>query len=471
MTEARLYCTISPGDFMITEEFFKSCCRELSKGFDCELYFKKLIKTKESKTEDGVAARFCFDGYYIDISYIRKGSFAVCPDILWVSAGFDGEENVPFSVYDLFGIFGINDFRCFTPAYISEEKLMAECFKLYGRLFYNITLLMNAAVKNGVVKNNVLKQQKQYICDFCGSDIIYDTSNNFSEQSEKIIGLLISGFVTFEIREAVTGAQSLFYNGEAKKAKKRYKKKKYKSRYDLLLEEYIEKGGDAPENTLTESVKTSEKELKKVQRNEVVFILLLALLINIPVCLFAYGLYYVLSGVMFKDAVFICGLNLSNGLEAVIGAFPLSLCITLHIFPKLRYKKDKNKKTDIPTFLRYFTALAECGFLLFVYCAVNSSAVFYEDCLKYSSKDVLNLTQQEYSYNKIEKITKVEKVFDEVKNDYVYNPYYILELKNGETVNLYYVTNGNTEKIEEKLLPFLKEKGIKEGTAISEPKK
>ncbi len=448
------------GDFMTMEECFKDCCKKLSADYDCELLFRTLSRKKKSAKPDGVAARFDFYDFNIDINWYFRKSLAAVPDIMWVSCNLDGKEDIPFSVYDLLGYLNIKDFRNFTPSYISDEESVKESFILFGELFEILVPALTEATQNGVVKNRLLDAQKQYICKFCGSDAIYENTGA-SDIVDKITFYILSEFTAAEIREAVSGGQKYFYEGKPEKAKALLSKKKLKSEYDNALLNYINEGNAPPVNEFQNNIKKARKNKDKKERHKVFSCFALTLVLTVPVFGLLFCIYYISCAVIFKNAVFISGIDLLNVCEILPGAIPLAAFISLFILNKREAKKEKKQYSTEPA-VRIFTIIFECVALFLCFTALNAPCVFYEDSFSYGKSDFINISRQEYSYSQIEKAVRVEgymSVEDE-RRVFVEEPYYAFILKNGTTVDLYKTTVYHTEKIEKKLLPYLRSKGV-----------
>ncbi len=453
---------------MTTEECFKACCKELSADYDCELLFRTLSRKKSSATTDGIAARFVFYDFNIDINHYFRKSLTAVPDIMWVSCNLAGKEDIPFSVYDLLGYLNIKDFRNFTPSYISDEEAVKECFVLFGELFKILVPVLTETAQNGVLKNRILDAQKQHICKFCGNDNIYEIAGA-SDMLDKITFYILSEFTAAQIREAVSGGQKYFYEGKAEKAEKLLTKKKFKSEYDNALLNYINEGNTASVNEFENDIKKAGKNKDKKEIRKIFSCIALTFVLAVPVFGILFCIYYILCAVLFKNAVFVSGIDILNVCEILPGAFPLAAFISLFILNKREAKKE-NKPYSTEPAIRIFTIIFECVALLLCFTASNAPCVFYEDSLSYGSNDFFNFSRREYSYTQIEKAVRVEGFGSEEngKRTFVEEPYYVFVLKDGTVLDLSKTTVYHTEKIEKKLLPYLESKGINTKEQIKE---
>lgn len=439
------------GDTMDITEFFKEQSRETARRLGAVLRFKTL--THGAKKEiDGVVARFDFDTFFFDIMYAQKGIFATLPDTVWISSAFEAEDGIPFSVYDLLAFFCPDDFNTYTFTSVSDEALMKNAFAKTEELFIKLLPFMKNAAENGVIRNKMLTEQKNRISEYCGNTLIFDTGVPSSDLTEKLTNMLMDNFTVTETASAVT-----IYSAKKSKAIKKLKRKKYKSQYEKNLLKFLlsEKSENYDREYATDNVKNAIKKQSKKTFTEVGITVCAALIIQIPLSAIVFGIYYALCISFFHGATYTVGTGISNGILPVLFSLLLSFCTALKYSPEIieKVKKTKTQKRSEKEkkALKFFIIIAETLTLLMCVYAANYTTAFYENTFTYSENGHFVLRQTEYSYTHIKCYVK--------RNEFL-NPYYILVTDDGSEIDLYESTLYNTEYFEEKIIPFLEQKGI-----------
>ena len=432
-------------------EFFKEQSRETARRFGAVLRFKTL--THGAKKEvDGVVARFDFDTFFFDIMYAQKGIYATLPDTVWISSGFEAEDGIPFSVYDLLAFFCPDDFNIYTFTSVSDEALMKDAFAKTEKLFIKLLPFMKNAAENGVIRNKMLNGQKNRISEYCGNTLIFDTGVPSSDLTEKLTNMLMADFTVTETASAVT-----IYSAKKSKAIKKLKRKKHKSQYEKNLLEYLlsEKSENYDGEYATDNVKNAIKKQSEKTFKEVAVTVCATLIIQIPLSAVVLGIYYALCFSLFHGALYTVGTNIYNGILPVAVTLLLSFCIAFRFSPEIENKitkqKTKKRSEKEKKALKFFIIIAETLTLLMCIYAANYTTAFYEDTFTYPENGNFVLRQTKYGYAHIKYYVK--------RNEFL-NPYYVLVANDGSEINLYESTLYNTEDFEEKIIPFLEQKGI-----------
>lgn len=444
---------------MTETEYFKDRCRALSHSKSASLFFRDLIKKNKKAESDGVTARFRFDGFFVDINLFLKGKRAALPNLIVLYCGFTCEENVLFSVYDIFAALGIGDFKSYTYPSVFEKRHFDAVFSDIESLFKKLLPALFYAAENGVVRNKMLEQRKNEIRAFCKNPDLFDPAVPYNDVYLKLSEIIIDGFYDSEITNAATGALSFAPNGKIQRAKKALETKKHTTLYERNLLAFLnsEKSAGFDFSPLGPLGKEFENEIKENERRLSLKIFSLALAFLLPSFGVLFVIYLVLCAVMFKDAVFTVGTGLLNGLILAAPSIALSAIFAIIRVSALEKKQVKKDDVSPPELiskkaLRPLLIFAECFALVFCLFASNTTCAFYDNCVKLEDPAVFSLGQIKCNYSEIECI--------EIKSDGITPPYFNAVLKDGSSLYLFEATASNEKKFRKYAPQFFSERGI-----------
>ena len=457
---------------MILIEAFETECRSLARETGAALYFKEL-KDKLFASVEGHAARFSFDGFNIDLCFHTKSKYADERNTLWSEVVFEGEDTVPFAVYDILNAAGDTEYVPYTFPCLNTPELISRVFENQIRaMFVKLRRFFETLRQNGILKNRLLADQKAAIVKFCENNLLYEAFE-MDGLSRRIAFSCLNNYRDFYMRSVLSGGTMLYFEGEPEKALKAFGKGKFFSDYEKSLYEYIKnnlsacprKGeGALPADFITECRGTRAVREKKLSNTLSFKKVLLWLLLSA-------GFTAVLSGVTF----IICLLRFS-GAQLVVGAtffkfaecvFPAAMLAALAAVMRLSLSKSK-KQTEpsgktaksvqgFNTFLKYMTVFTECLCIFCCFAASGFTAVFYEDYFTFYEDSFI--AQTECRYDSVERVVYCEGYYTG-SGRFKETPYYIVELENGTVISLYDATAGECEKFAEKAVPIFKAQGV-----------
>ena len=426
---------------------------------------KKLTSGKKGKNQVGVSATYVFDKFKFNIIYTEQGHVSYAQQSIWLSFSLDCEPSVPFSVYDILAYIRPLDFNCYTYTYVDSKELMQDCFGEINGLLLTLVPKLCALLENGVDKNKLLLSQKESINRYFGDNVL-ETGEMLGGAGDKIIDLMLKNYFDAQIECAVIGAQALFYEGKTEKALKKLKKSKFRTQYHENLIKYMENGGKIQyESPIVKaaSLKNGAKRhgggikgALKYLSLSVAFTLLLSLL--------AFGVFYVLCAILFRDSILVSGIwenaVLFPGFCMLLGS-----SIALNLINR-RKKKDKDDKKAVHSpkpaaftamFLKCFTIFAECVVVLGIITSLNSTTVFYENSFKYSEED-FPLSQNECYYDAVDCFIYVEGY--EYDGKFQEDPHICAVTKSGTEIDLYNSTCFSADEFKENCSEILEKYSI-----------
>ncbi len=406
---------------------------------------KGMVKGKKQE-RIGTVATLSFDGFKVDITFIESGRAAYAQQTLWLSFTLDSDETMPFSIYDILAVCEPENFNCYTYTYVDSVELMRECFGEINEVLGRIVPHLSAILTNGIEKNKLIQSQKECINKYFG-DSVMEQTQMLGGKADNIFNMMMRNFYDSQIESAVVGAQSYFYNGKEEKALKKLSRSKCRSQYQENMLKFIKEGGKASKPTETLEKASSENGARRHGETWLgaIKIFLLGLLIDVPVSAVLIAIFFIVSKILFHNAVLYMGFFENVFMMPFFGSL-VSMCIAIHI-TKNRRKKNKNGDKTVQdvktpnavnTLLKYVTIVGETLALIGCISSIYSTAVFYEDRVAYPVSD-FPFSHAECKYESIDSVAIVTE--------------------SGAILDLYNATMLSAEDFS-KHTDFLEEKGI-----------
>ncbi len=453
---------------MNLSDVFTVNCKATSSLISTEnrLSFKDLTSGINNQNKNGTIARFSFDDFFIDLYFIENGPLAYAPNTIWISVGFWAVSSLPFSVYDILAFSKTKNFKCFTYSYLYTKDILIEAFGEINDCFKNILLpLLNDISSDGTKKNSLINSQKEFINSFVEDNIFQDELEIF-EATARIRDLLIRNFTETNISRVTIGGISEFFKGNTQKAVKKLQKTKKKTAYENMLLESLknnELNGFDASPFRAEYYKNYNSSIKKkaVKFTSGLFFkaflgTLLFMPLGLALTILIFGLFTLL---LFRGSLVITFSPVLTSSFLFMTAFVFSEILYLNLFTKikailLKNKKSSNKKTNLKLEFpkrksKFFIIIYELIIILFIFFSINSTTVFYEDCIKHpdESKQFFALSQETSDYNYIKSV-KSENLFKSNSIDF---NVYVMNTKNETEISFVTFTEAQNELVKKAL--------------------
>lgn len=424
---------------------------------------KGMVKGKKQE-RIGTVATLSFDGFKVDITFIESGRAAYAQQTLWLSFTLDSDETMPFSIYDILAVCEPENFKCYTYTYVDSVELMRECFGEINEVLGRIVPHLSAILTNGIEKNKLIQSQKECINKYFG-DAVMEQTQMLGAKADNILNMMMRNFYDSQIESAVVGAQSYFYNGKEEKALKKLSRSKCRSQYQENMLNFIKGGGKASKPTETLEKASPEKGARRHGETWLgaIKIFFLGLLIDVPVSAVLIAIFFIVSKILFHNAVLYMGFFENVFMMPFFGSL-VSMCIAIHI-TKNRRKKNKNGDKTVQdvktpnavnTLLKYVTIVGETLALIGCISSIYSTAVFYEDRVAYPVSD-FPFSHAECKYESVDSVAIVEGYYQGDK--FIRSPYVAIVTESGAILDLYNATMLSADDFS-KRTGFLEEKGI-----------
>lgn len=414
------------------------------------------------RDEDSAIGTLCFSNFNVEFEYCLECGGMVEKSGLNIILDFSKRYPVPFRcmMYDIIGLVDKDNFSCWFYCFIESESRMELCFdKLssdFAKVFPKIKEFANSADGISEIEKVLSKNIKTTV----GIDLISDLNSEFGSDSEinteETYDYLYSIYFGFEQCAFASDEYRDFLGGDFKKALRKYEKKKNRLVYEDTLIEYMN-SCDEPEPVISEEYECLRDGLKeyRVTSGFVPFIASCGLLIA-PFLIVCIGVYYAVSAILYRSAVYATSLELYNALYCIIPAFAGSMVAGYFLkegiyrkFFTRKYQKmldydaifnsEKSvKRMKVLLYLIYVVAL------IFVFLTANNGIAIYENGVNINS-NYFDITGNFYSYNDTDYV--------EITSDK-----YVIWTNDGACLDF---GKFATEKdIEEKILPALEMRGI-----------
>lgn len=424
---------------------------------------KGMVKGKKQE-RIGTVATLSFDGFKVDITFIESGRAAYAQQTLWLSFTLDSDETMPFSIYDILAVCEPENFKCYTYTYVDSVELMRECFGEINEVLGRIVPHLSAILTNGIEKNKLIQSQKECINKYFG-DSVMEQTQMLGGKADNIFNMMMRNFYDSQIESAVVGAQSYFYNGKEEKALKKLSRSKCRSQYQENMLKFIKDGGKASKPTETLEKASSENGARRHGETWLgaIKIFFLGLLIDVPVSAVLIAIFFIVSKILFHNAVLYMGFFENVFMMPFFGSL-VSMCIAIHITKNRRKKNQNGDKTvqdvktpnAVNTLLKYVTIVGETLALIGCISSIYSTAVFYEDRVAYPVSD-FPFSHAECKYESVDSVAIVEGYYQGDK--FIRSPYVAIVTESGAILDLYNATMLSAEDFS-KHTDFLEEKGI-----------
>lgn len=425
---------------------------------------KGMVKGKKQE-RIGTVATLSFDGFKVDITFIESGRAAYAQQTLWLSFTLDSDETMPFSIYDILAVCEPENFKCYTYTYVDSVELMRECFGEINEVLGRIVPHLSAILTNGIEKNKLIQSQKECINKYFG-DSVMEQTQMLGGKADNIFNMMMRNFYDSQIESAVVGAQSYFYNGKEEKALKKLARSKCRSQYQENMLKFIKDGGKASKPTETLEKASSENGARRHGETWLgaIKIFFLGLLIDVPVSAVLIAIFFIVSKILFHNAVLYMGFFENVFMMPFFGSL-VSMCIAIHIIKNRREKENKDSDKAVQTvkapkavntLLKYVTIIGETFALIGCISSVYCSVAFYEDNVGLSQAD-FPFSHTEYKYESIDTVAIVDGYTFEGK--FTKRPYIAIVTESGTIIDLYNATNLSGDDFK-KNSDFLKNKGV-----------
>lgn len=383
-----------------------------------------------------------------------------------------------------------NDLDCLFFPCIRNTDILLHCFDVICNKVRDYQSAIVAAANDSTRLAKILTQERYRICDVFGAD-------TFERENADFLPRTLELYRLWTLSRLNTGAYSDFLRGYYAKAAKKYRRMKYKSKYEIkvaaLAGRLAEKGADSPAHMTAADEKYTpikDKVLYEVYctrgtrsdmrlvANAQLFAFLIGYIVLGALLTLPYmGIYMLLAKIAIPDALYHTALEPYNALfstlPAILTAIPLSFFIRKPIYRVLFWRRKQYRRviendnitvtSATKSFIKGMFYVILTLSIVFIALMANTGIAFTEIGV-IDKSGLFTLYGTLYYWYDIDSVWEIEgrvngygKLLDA--------PSYVILTESGEKIDLYeFAEHEDMEKdvldIFERYCPAVKERGI-----------
>lgn len=445
-------------------ETFKSETEKYSNELEGVANFKYDEFFRKNKPEKGyhsIDANIMFKNFVLKLEYKVNVSLLIPKSTVEMRFMFEnGKLPVEFSIYDILNIIDKDNFKCYTFGYVTTEDKMKKVLKYLVSTFKEYKDKIQEISESSEKITTVEEDIEEKIKIFLNEDI-------FKSRDAFYLMRMLELYYVVDTSRFTLDAYLDYTTGKHVKAIKKYNKLKGKlTNYEKRLVEYIALNINKIQIPIEQEINTlaQAKKLKSIKTE--LFPMYLSWLILTPIWCVVYDLvYYVATYFLYKNAIYVTGSSpfaifLPAFITAIIHSFFARSTMNKLLFKK-KYK-DLNALDEIENGDKVEKVMSKvfqfiiAASLVFSVLVANTNIAFYEEHFK-DNLNLLRIKGEMYNYKDVYCVYKA----DRITNDFgqvVYNPTYVIILKGGEQINLYY--DVDFEDAKNNIIPIFEKQNI-----------
>ena len=372
----------------------------------------------------------------------------------------NGTLPVEFSIYDVLNIIDRDNFKCYTFGYVTTEEKMEQVLKYLVDTFKEYKDKIEEISENSEIILNIEEDTKDKIKLFLNEDI-------FKSRDAFYLMHMLELYYVVDVSRFTLDAYIDYTVGKYSKAIKKYNKLKGKlTSYEKRLVEHIKQNINKIQVPIEQEMNTlvQAKKLKNIKTE--LFPMYLSWLVLTPLWCIIYDLvYYIATYFLYKDTIYVTG---SFSFAIFLPAFMTAIIhsyFTRSTVYKLLFRKKYNeiKALDaienggkVEKMMSKVFQFIIAASLVFSVLIANTNIAFYEEYFK-DNLDLLSIKGTSYSYNDVYCVYKTNGIINDF-GQVVNNPTYVIVIKGGEQINLYY--DVEFEDVKNNIIPIFEKRGI-----------
>ena len=428
------------------------------KDYKIEEFFKR---NNPKNGYHSVDASIVFDTFTLKLEYKINVSMLIPKSIIEIRFMFeDGKLPVEYSIYDLFNIIDLKNFKCYTFASVTSEKKVIEIIKKLIKVFLKYRNKIEELSTN-LDKIATLEQDIKEKIKLILNEDVFDTRDAFylMNMLEIYYALDVARFTS----ESYDG-YICYLKGNYKKAIKKYSKLKEKvTKYEKRLIEYMK--DNAEKENISQDMNTTI-EANSLKNTKMVLIpMFIGWIVLTPVwCV----VYYIIFKIAFE--IFTRGTIYSGGSEVFMLFMPAFITAIINSYfirkfvYKILYKKDYDKiialdeieNKHIDGFMSKLFQFIIASCIVTTILMANTNISFYEEYFN-NNLEFTKLKGENISYMDVNSVYKAYARINDFGQTIEY-PTYVIVLNDGRKIDLYF--DMDFEEVKKNIIPIFENKNI-----------
>jgi len=445
-------------------ETFKTETEKYSNELEGVVNFKYdefFRKNNPAKGYHSIDANIMFKNFVLKLEYKINVSVLIPKSTIAMRFMFEnGKLPLEFSIYDILNLIDKDNFKCYTFGYVTTEEKMRQVLKYLVDTFKEYKDKIEQVTESREKISEIEKDTEDKIKLFLNEDI-------FKSRDAFYLMHMLELYYIIDVSRFTIDAYIDYTVGKYSKSIKKYNKLKGKlTGYEKRLVEYINKNINQMHVPIEQEMNTlvQAKKLKNIKTE--LLPMYLSWLVLTPVWCIIYDLvYYIATYFLYKEAVYITGsfpfaIFLPAFMTAIIHSY-----FTRSTVYKLLFRKKYNdikaldeienggKVEKVMAKLFQFIIAASLVFSVLI---ANTNIAFYDEYFK-DNLDLLSIKGTSYNYQDVYCVYKAGGITNDF-GQVVNNPTYVIAIKGGEQINLYY--DVEYEEAKNNIIPIFEKHNI-----------
>lgn len=424
--------------------------------FKLEEYFRK---NNPEKGYHSVDACIVFKEYTLKLEYKINISVILPKSTIEMRFMFaNGKLPVEYSIYDLLDVMDKSNFKCYTFGYVTEKAKMKQILKYLVDTFKKYKEKIEE-VSTNLDKIAILEKNIEEKIDVLLDEKVFESRDIFYMMH------MLELYYTVDISRFTLEGYMDYLTGKHEKAIKKYNKLNNKlTNYEKRLLQYIKE--DNVLKPIPDKLNTFENAKKLKSAKIELLPMFLSWLVLTPVwCVIYDAIFYIALHFLSKGALYVGGADpfiifLPAFITAIINSYFVRK-IVYKLFFKKSYKKiialdeiENSEKVEA-TMSKLFQFTIAFG-IVFSLLAANTNIALYEGKFN-NNLEFLSIKGEDISYTDVECVYKAGGIVNDL-GYVVNNPTYVIVLKDGRQINLYYYME--FEDIKKNIVPIFEKNNI-----------
>lgn len=445
-------------------ETFKTETEKYSNELEDVVNFKYdefFNKNNPAKGYHSIDANIMFKNFVLKLEYKINVSMLIPKSTVEMRFMFEnGKIPVEFSIYDILNIIDKDNFKCYTFGYVTTEAKMKQVLKYLVNTFKEYKAKIEELSENRETIGDIEKDTEAKIKLFLNEDV-------FKSRDAFYLMHMLELYYVIDVSRFTLDAYMDYTVGKYSKAIKKYNKLKGKlTSYEKRLVDYIKQNINSMQTPIEQEMNTlvQAKKLKNIKTE--LLSMYFSWLILTPLWCIIYDLvYYIATYFLYKNAIYVTGsfpfaIFLPAFMTAIIHSYFTRGTLYKLLFSK-KYNEIKaldeiengGKVERVMSKIFQFIIAASLVFSVLI---ANTKIAFYEEYFK-DNLDLLSIKGTSYNYHDVHCVYKASGITNDF-GQVVNNPTYVIVIKGGEQINLYY--NVEFEDAKNNIIPMFEKSGI-----------
>lgn len=367
---------------------------------------------------------------------------------------------IKYSPYDVTYLTDDGDFQCYYFSYIESAARMRAVTERLAVLVEKLLPRLDKLGKSKAGLDNLYDKFSDSVNSYYGRDIM-------RTESEEEAASYLYTYYNNDNAFFASRAYGAFLRGDYNAAYDSMRRMRFKSYYQIRLMSFMATLNERYEPVTKEADSTGDGTA--AMKTQMLRSLAASLIMTVPAALFFIALYYIVSLIIYRGAVWADAFFFPNALPyagicvlpaLVLGRYARPLTLLPLGAERRRYLSDLDRITDVYSGRQGCATFLLGAFIVWavvvVMISANRHAAFYDDGIRLPDEESV-FSADNYAYTDVEKLVKAEGAYD-IYGKYRKSKSYYIKLKNGRVFGL--SSEVTSRVVESRIVPLMEEHGV-----------